>query len=341
MKRHQDKTRGTLEISAKPPKTDEEAGGPAAAARGSVAKKGGGAVAAAEQAQLATKVFDFNKEAMLITDGEVKILHVNRAFTDITGYSRDDVLGKKPVFLTSGAHDETFYQDMWAKLGEQGYWQGEVWDRRKNGAVFPAWLTISTVAENGSVLNYIGCLSDITEKKRSEARAQYLNLHDALTGLPNKGVFLDRLSWSIASAHRHRQRLGVLALSLDGPQPMGSDVWDIILKQAASRLVSLVRESDAVARFDEDELVVLLDDLSSIHHAEWVAKKILWTLRQPFTAIDPETRMDASIGIALFPQHDADATGLVSKAERAMHQVRGGNKNAFQIFSHEIFSYIG
>lgn len=353
MKRHEVTPRRSLKISATPAKTGKDSGGGGSAAppgsNASTPLREGrpradevGADPSSSQALLAAEAFEFNHEGMLVADSDLRILHANRAFSDITGYTPEEIAGKRPAFLNSGAHGQAFYQEMWAKLAEQGYWQGEIWDRRKNGSLFPAWLTISAVGDRGSVRHYVGSLSDITEKKRAEARAEYLSLHDALTGLPNKAVFLDRLAWSITAAHRRRQRLGVLALSLDLPQPMGSsDIGDIVLKQAASRLLTAVRESDAVARFDEDELVVLLDELSSIHHAEWVARKILCTLRQPFTAVDRETRMDASIGIALFPQHDADATGLVKKAERAMRQVRSSNKNTFQIFSNQIFNYIG
>jgi len=290
---------------------------------------------------LAADAFELNREGMLITDGDFNVLHANQALTEITGYTLAETIGKKPGFLDSGTHNEDPFQDMWASLADWGYWQGEVWDRRKNGAVFPAWLSVSKVLEGNSVRHYVVGLSDITERKRTEARTEYLRLHDALTGLPAKDVFLDRLSWAVASARRRRQRLGVLALSLDLPQPMGQDAWDLVLKQAASRLLNAVRESDAVARFDGEELVVLMEEISSVQHAEWVARKVLWTLRQPFTAIDRETRMDASIGIALFPQHDGGAAGLVSKAQRAMNQVRSSNRNTFQIFNQQLFSAIG
>ena len=292
----------------------------------------GGALGARDPAGLAARGFEFSHEGMAITGADLNVLHANRAFSEITGYALDEIIGKMPGFLDAGAHNEASYQAMWTQLADCGYWQGEIWDRRKNGAIFPAWLTISKVEEDDSFLHFVGNLSDITEKKRAEVRAEYLNLHDALTGLPNKAMFLDRLSWSIASAHRRRQRLGVLALSLDVSQPMSLDSWDTVLKHAASRLQTALRQSDAVARFDDGKLVVLMDDLSSIRHAEWVAKKILWTVRQPFTAVDRESRMDASIGIALFPQHDADATGLLNKAEQAMSAVRRNGKNAFQIY---------
>ncbi len=295
---------------------------------------------------LAIKVFRFSREAILITNEQSIILSVNHAFTETTGYTAEEAIGKNSAFLFS--NDEDVLSTSWIreKILAQGHWQGETWGRRKNGEVFPQWLTVSTVAgENGKVTHFINQFIDITEKKREEARFEYLAYHDPLTALPNRILFNERLSGAIALAQRHGHSLGVLFIDLDGfkqvNDSMGHGTGDLLLQQVAKRLTQCVRESDAVARLGGDEFVVLLNELSSEHSAEGVADKILDLLHTPFVLADQRIDVSVSIGIALFPDHGIDGTALLEKADAAMYQVKSRSKNNFKMFDGAATPWIG
>ena len=281
---------------------------------------------------LAAKVFEFSREAILITDSRQNILSVNRAFTEITGYSEEEVVGKKSQFLYASQENVISAAGMRDKILEKGCWQGEIWGRRKNGEVFPEWLTVSTATDkNGNITHYINLFSDITEKKREADRFEYLAYHDPLTGLLNRILFNERLSGAIALAQRHNHPLGVLFLDLDGfkqvNDTLGHASGDMLLQQVAKRLTQCVRESDAVARLGGDEFVILLNELSSEHSVEGVARKIMDVLRVPFTLSEQKIEIGISIGIALFPEHGADGTTLLEKADAAMYQAKAKCRN--------------
>lgn len=293
---------------------------------------------------LAAKVFEFSREGIMITDNQMNILSVNHAFTEITGYSEEDAVGKKSCFLYACQENVIHAIKMREKILQDGYWQGEIWGRRKNGEVFPKWLTVSTVTdESGKVALYISLFSDITEKKREQSRFEYLAYHDSLTGLPNRILFNERLSAAIALAQRHNHPLGVLFLDLDGfkqiNDTLGHGIGDLLLQQVAQRLARCVRESDAVARLGGDEFVILLNELSNEHSAEDVTRKILRLLHLPFILSGQKIRVGLSIGIALFPDHGADGMALLEKADSAMYQAKiRCKKNSrcrtnFQVFS--------
>ncbi|MDD5330390.1 MAG: sensor domain-containing diguanylate cyclase [Sulfuricella sp.] len=286
---------------------------------------------------LALKVFRFSREAIMITDEQLNILDVNRAFTEITGYPAEEVIGRNSGFLYSSEEDVLSAAWIREKIIAQGHWQGETWGRRRNGEIFPEWLTVSTVAgKNGEVTHLINQFIDITAKKREEARFEYLAYHDPLTGLPNRILFNERLSGAIALAQRHGHSLGVLFIDLDGfkqvNDSLGHGAGDLLLQQVAKRLTQCVRESDAVARLGGDEFVVLLNELSSEHSAEGVADKILGLLHTPFVLADQRIDVSVSIGIALFPDHGADGLTLLEKADAAMYQVKTRTKNNFKMF---------
>ena len=293
---------------------------------------------------LAAKVFEFCREAILITDSRQNILSVNHAFTEITGYSEKEVAGKKSGLLFPRQEDANSAARMREKILEKGYWQGEILGRRKNGEVFPQWLTVSTATDkSGKITHYINLFSDITGKKREAARFEYLAYHDPLTGLPNRVLFNERLSGAIALAQRHNHPLGVLFLDLDGfkqvNDTLGHASGDMLLQQVAQRLTQCVRESDAVARFGGDEFVILLNELSSEHSAEGVARKIMNILSLPFTLSGQKVETGISIGIALFPEHGTDGATLLEKADATMYQAKAkcrnnaGCRNSFQLFS--------
>jgi diguanylate cyclase (GGDEF)-like protein/PAS domain S-box-containing protein len=294
--------------------------------------------------ELAAKVFEFSREGILISDNQLNILNVNRAFTEITGYAAEEVLGKKSSFAYSCREDVASSSRMLAKIYVDGCWQGEIWGRRKNGDAFQEWLTVSTATdETGRITHFIHMFSDITEKKREQSRFEYLAYHDSLTGLPNRILFNERLSTAIALAQRHNHPLGLLFLDLDGFKPindtLGHGVGDMLLQQVAHRLSRCVRESDAVARIGGDEFAILLNELSRDHSAENVTRKILRHMHLPFTLSDNKIWIGVSIGIALFPDHGVDGITLLEKADSAMYQAKiKRSKNSrcranFQVFS--------
>jgi diguanylate cyclase (GGDEF)-like protein/PAS domain S-box-containing protein len=277
--------------------------------------------------ELAAKVFEFSREGILITDSQMNILSVNQAFTEITGYSAEEMAGKKSSFLFSYQEDVLSSARMREKILAEGYWQGEIRGRRKGGEIFPEWMTVTTATnEAGKITHYIHLFSDITEKKRGEAQLEYLAYHDSLTSLPNRVLFNERLAGAIALAQRHNQSIAVLFLDLDGfkqiNDTLGHGSGDILLQQVAQRLTQCVRESDVVARLGGDEFVILLNELSGENSAEGVTKKILRRLHEPFTLASQEIEVSASIGIALFPDHGTDGTALLEKADAAMYQTK-------------------
>lgn len=291
--------------------------------------------------ELAAKVFEFSRDGILITDSQMNILSVNQAFTEITGYSSEEMAGKKSSFLFSYQEDILSSAKMREKISVEGYWQGEIRGRRKGGGMFPEWLTVTTATnEAGKITHYIHMFSDITEKKRGEAQLEYLAYHDSLTGLPNRVLLNERLAGAIALAQRHKQSIGVLFLDLDGfkqiNDSLGHGSGDILLQQVGQRLTQCVRESDVVARLGGDEFVILLNDLSSENSADGVAKKILRLLHAPFTLGAQEIEIGVSIGIALYPDHGADGETLMEKADAAMYQAKVRCRNDFNIFNSSV-----
>lgn len=288
-----------------------------------------------ETLYLADKVFKFSREGILIADAENNILSVNQAFTEITGYSSDEAIGKRTSFLYPDRKDVADFTTLKKNLLVNGYWQGETWGQRKNGDIFPEWLTISTATDKtGYITHYIRLFSDITEQKRRALRFEYLAHHDPLTGLPNRVLFNERLSAAIALAHRHKVPLGVLYVDLNGfkriNDTQGHSSGDHLLQQVAQRLTHCIRESDAVARMGGDEFVVLLNEVSDRHSAEEVAIKILRALRTPFTLSARKISISASIGIALFPEHGTDNSTLLKNADAAMYKAKFGPPSDLQ-----------
>lgn len=282
-----------------------------------------------EAHELANKVFEFCREGILIADNENNILSVNQAFTEITGYSADEAIGKKACILYPDCKDVAAFNLSKKNILANGYWQGEIWGQRKNGEIFPEWLTISTATDKtGEITHYISLFSDITEQKRKALRFEYLAHHDPLTGLPNRILFNERLSAAISLAHRHRNTLGVLYIDLNGfkqiNDTLGHGCGDHLLQQVAQRLTHCIRGSDAVARLGGDEFAVLLNEVSDQHSAEEVARKILRSLGTPFLLSAQKARISASIGIALFPEHGTDNATLLKKADAAMYKAKFG-----------------
>jgi diguanylate cyclase (GGDEF)-like protein/PAS domain S-box-containing protein len=287
-----------------------------------------------ERLQLAAKVVETANEGIIITNAKGVIEAVNTAFTRITGYGADEAVGRMPNFLKSGRHDHDFYNDMWRTIKETGQWQGEVWNRRKSGEIYVEWLSIATVRDaSGHVSHMLGVFTDITARKEDEEQVWRQANFDVLTGLPNRSLFLDRLGQEVKAARRDRTRFALLFIDLDGFKAVndrfGHQAGDLLLQETAARLVLSVRSSDTVARLSGDEFVVILHDTSSRDEVALVAAKMVSRLAEPFLLDGFEARVQASIGIALFPDDADDAAQLIRASDRAMYFVKGSGKNNF------------
>ena len=295
---------------------------------------------AEEQLRLAARVFDRAAEGVVVTDINQHILTVNDAFTSVTGYSRAEVVGKTPRVLNSGKHLPEFYLDMWEKIDTHGWWQGEIWNRKKNGDLYLEWLSINTVKDqDGAIVNYVAMFSDITMIRESQHRVEFLATHDDLTGLPNRTLFNDRLRLALARASRSRENLALLFLDLDNfkiiNDTLGHDIGDKLLKQASARLRECVRTEDTVARLGGDEFVILLE-ASERHEAAMTAERLIHALSTSYLLDNQECFVGASIGISMFPEDAIDPNGLMRNADTAMYRAKDQGKNAYQFFTLEL-----
>ena len=294
-----------------------------------------------ERLRQAAAVFDSSTEGMMITDLSATIIEVNRAFVEITGYERDEVIGQPTRLLRSGQHPPSFYQTLWRSLIDTGQWRGEVWNRRKNGEIYPEWLTLSTVRDApGAPLFYAGVFSDITTVKQSAQQLEHLAHHDPLTDLPNRMLLNARLDHAIDHANRSGASLAVLFLDLDRFKNIndvyGHPFGDQLLRQVADRLRACVRLDDTVARLGGDEFVVLLEEIKEPHSAVLVAEKIQLALNQPFAIELREQFVTASIGISIFPRDGTEAAELIRNADAAMYQVKEGGRFGFAFYTPEL-----
>ncbi len=277
--------------------------------------------------RIAADVFEHASEGILVTDRDGRIIKVNPAFTRTTGYSADEAIGKNPRILQSGQHDEGFYREFWERLTTAGSWQGDIWNRRKNGEVYPEWLNINCVRdERGEIQNYVAVFSDITERKRHELLMAHQAHHDGLTGLPNRVLFRDRLVQAMAAARRNQEGLAVMFLDLDHFKRVndthGHDAGDELLKQVAQRIRGAVRGSDTVARISGDEFTVMLPQIRDESGALAVAEKILDAARQPYRLASATVEVTTSIGISVFPKDGDDPETLMRAADAAMYEVK-------------------
>lgn len=294
---------------------------------------------AEEQLRLTARVFEDAHEGIAITDRHNRIVTINRAFTQITGYSASEVVGQDPKLLQSGRQNSDYYQEMWEILKEQGIWEGEMWNRRKSGEEYPQWLSISTVYDQGgSISNYVAVFSDITERKASEEQIRVLAEYDPLTSLPNRTLFNDRLSQALSSlARRDNVRLAVLFLDLDRfkniNDSLGHQFGDQLLQVAAGRIQSCVRASDTVCRPGGDEFILLLPEIDHADDVARIAEKLLEALSRPCQIGGQEINITASIGIVIAPEDGADATSLVQNADAAMYHSKEAGRNAYHFFT--------
>jgi diguanylate cyclase (GGDEF)-like protein/PAS domain S-box-containing protein len=295
-----------------------------------------------QQQRMSRIVFDNSLEGITVTDAHSRIQLVNKAFSDTTGYTAEEVIGKTPAILKSGKQSPEFYAEFWAALQRDGEWRGEIWNQRKNGSVYAEWLNVSAVRnERGEVEHYVAIFSDITERKEREEMITFQAFHDALTGLPNRLLFKDRLEQALAQAKRYKSRTpAVMFLDLDKfkqvNDTLGHDVGDLLLKEVANRLKACVRSVDTVARLAGDEFTVLLPEITEEGDADAVAEKILAVMRQPIALGVEDRVVSTSIGISLYPRDGRDADALMKSADAAMYHVKATGRAGRCFFSDEL-----
>jgi diguanylate cyclase (GGDEF)-like protein/PAS domain S-box-containing protein len=295
-----------------------------------------------DKLHLFASIFETTIEGILITDVTGTILQVNPAFTTITGYSPEEVIGRNPRLQKSNRHPPEFYQEMWRCLLEEGQWQGEIWNRRKNGEPFPEWLAINAIRdERGRITSYVAVFYDMTKVKQGEAQLEFQAYHDALTGLPNRLLFTDRLERLLTNCQREESMLAVMFLDLDKfkdiNDTLGHDIGDLLLQEVAQCLLECARDADTVARLGGDEFTVLLPGIKNgIEDAVVLAKRIINRLAQPFLLKGYEVLTSTSIGITIFPGDGEDATTLVKNADIAMYQAKSQGRNRFEYFKGEM-----
>lgn len=295
--------------------------------------------AADEQLRLSAEVFKSSTEAIFIATADLHIYSVNRAFTQITGYSADEVIGQSPLLLCAEQAGDA-YKPGWTHLTTNAPWIGEVSHRRKNGELYPACLTISCIHdETGNATHYIGVFSDATERKVSE-RLRFLSEHDFLTGLPNRRLFQDHLEQAIARLQRHGGRLALLFLDLDHfksvNDTLGHHIGDLLLKEVAERLHACVRATDTLCRQGGDEFLLLIDEIEDAQDASSVAEKLIKNIGTPYGIEGHHIEVTPSIGIALYPDHGEDVSILIHRADVAMYQSKHHGRNHFCFYRREM-----
>jgi diguanylate cyclase (GGDEF)-like protein/PAS domain S-box-containing protein len=294
--------------------------------------------AAQEKLQLAASVFAHSREGITITDATGSILDVNDAFTRITGYSRDEVIGQNPRLLQSGRQDKSFYEAMWKALTLQGHWSGEVWNRRKGGEVYPELLTISAVRDaQGQTLRYVALFADISAIKAHESQLDRLAHFDALTNLPNRVLLADRLQQAMAQAQRRQQQVAVVYLDLDGFKAIndhhGHQIGDQVLITLAQRMKEALRDGDTLARMGGDEFVAVLIDLQDPSACVPLLQRLLAAAAEPVQVDELDLKVSASLGVTFYPQTQGiDADQLLRQADQAMYQAKVAGKNRYHVF---------
>lgn len=295
-----------------------------------------------EEAQrMAASVFANTQEGILITDAQCNIIDINPAFSSITGYSRDEVLGKKPSLLKSGLHDVHFYEAMWQAINQQGYWRGEVWNRKKGSEIYAEWVTISAVTDQqDKITHYIGTSSDISQLKEHERKLELIAHYDPLTGVPNRILLADRMHLAFAQTKRDGHLMAVGYLDLDGFKPvndkLGHEAGDQLLIEIAQRIRNALRDGDTVARLGGDEFVFLLLGLERVEDCEITLHRLLAVISEPVILRNQAVSVSASIGISIFPADNTDPDTLLRHADQAMYQAKQQGKNCFHIYNLEL-----
>lgn len=291
----------------------------------------------AEKLLLSSRVFSDTHEGITITDSNKLIVDVNPAFCAITGYSREEVIGKNPRILSSGKQGPEFYKEMWQEIYEHGYWHGEIWNRKKSGEVYAESLTISVLKdETGQEVNYVGVFTDITKSKQQQEQLSRIAHYDLLTDLPNRVLLADRVTQAMLQCRRHEKSLAVVFLDLDGFKAVndsyGHDVGDELLIALSVRMKEALREGDTLARIGGDEFVAVLTDLITVEDCEPVLERLLLAASEQITIGEVVLSISASIGVTFYPQDKVDADQLMRHADQAMYAAKESGKNRYQLF---------
>ena len=295
-----------------------------------------------ERLRQAAAVFDNTRDVVMTVDADLRIVHINAAFTDITGYTEAETLGKPSSLLRSGRHDREFYAQMWQSITITGHWQGEIWNRRKSGEVYPELLSISRVTDkSGTTTHYVGVFADISKLKTSELQLDFLAHHDPLTRLPNRLLLLSHLEHAIKTAQREGKIVALLMLDLDRFKEVndifGHLAGDQLLQQVADRLIARLRSVDTVCRLGGDEFILLLEDIEQAEDAALVANDIISALSEPWQlSQDSEVSIGVSIGISLYPEHGNEAEQLIQQADTALYHAKAKGRGCFKYFCEDI-----
>jgi len=295
---------------------------------------------AEEDLRITASVFDNSQEGIVITDADNVFLNVNPAFTRVTGYAREEVIGKNPKMLSSGRQDKPFYAGMWQALRQNKAWRGEVWNRRKSGEVFAELLSITAICDDdGRVRRYVGVFSDISYLKAHEAELNQVANYDALTGIPNRRLLADRMDQAIARAQRSGRMLFVCYLDLDGFKQVndryGHEAGDQLLVEVTRRLQDALRAGDTLARLGGDEFVVLLNDLSSEQECRQILDRILEMIALPVVIGSHRVEVSASIGVSFHTSASEDGDTLLRQADQAMYIAKQAGKNRYHLYDAE------
>lgn len=293
---------------------------------------------AEEQLRFSSRVFNQAQEGIIITDTSGTITDVNPAFCEITGFSHEEVLGKGPDILNSGKHSPEFFSKMWQSIIDHGYWQGEVWNRRKNGELYAELLTISAITDDdGQSRHFVGLFSDITQTKQQQETLEMMAHYDVLTKLPNRVLFADRFSQAMAHSNRTETMLAICFLDLDNFKPVndthGHEVGDQLLIEVAVRLRKNVRDEDTISRFGGDEFAILFRDIESQPECEFMLRRIHESLAQPYNVNDTRIEISASSGVTFYPQENADLDTLLRHADQTMYQAKLAGRNTYKLFN--------
>lgn len=297
-----------------------------------------------ERLQQAAAVFDCTREGVLVTDAQGLIVHVNRAFMEITGYSREDVMGERPSLFKSGRHSSNFYQQMFQTLERTGEWSGEIWNRRKSGEIYPQWQTIRVIHnDQGQVSHYVAVFSDISAIKDSEHELAHLAHHDPLTDLPNRLLFTDRAEQALASAQVHKRGCALLLMDLDHfkiiNDSLGHNVGDQLLKAVGERLKGLFGPGVTLARLGGDEFAVLAESCPQVVQAAALAQRMLDAMKEPFVFDGNQLFISASIGISLFPSDALSAEQLLRNADSALFKAKSAGREGYALYTEELTAH--
>lgn len=289
--------------------------------------------------RVADAVFESTAEGILVTDADNRIVRVNPAFTAITGYSAAEVAGRNPSLLKSGRHGVEFYREMWDSLNRTGRWEGEIWNRCKNGDICVEWLSIACIRNHAGDAGggrYLAVFHDITRRKADEDLMRFKAHHDALTELPNRALLMDRLQAALNQARRYRRNFALLLVDLDRfkdvNDSLGHTAGDQLLVEAAQRLCSCVREADTVARLGGDEFAIVLSEMNADDEAEQVAERAVGLLGEPYRLDAGTANISGCVGIALYPLHGREIDDLLRNADSALYAAKHGGRNTWRMY---------